>query len=294
MSIAANPMKYYAQHGPMTDMSSYPEYMEGLPAGLSQDIPGFVKLVQNIMLHVFWAEHYGVQLSDEQKASLNVRGMDGKLALLKAAGIASLHEPLAPAQRQVGNCRDFSLFLTALLRARGIPARARCGFGTYFLPDHYEDHWVIEYWDRDRSRWVMVDPQIDEMMAAALKLDFDPLDMPSGKFVVAGQAWQMARRGEADPEAFGIFDMHGLWFIAGNVVRDILALNKIEILPWDHGWGLLADDESQGRQPGAGESCIDQIAALILPGQEDFEGMRAFYENEPGLHPPQEYFETGR
>ena len=42
-----------------------------------------------------------------------------------------------PERRLVGTCRDFTTFMTALLRAKGIPARARCGFGTYFLPGHY-------------------------------------------------------------------------------------------------------------------------------------------------------------
>ena len=52
----------------------------------------------------------------------------------------------------------------------------------------------------------------------------------------------MCRSCQADPDKFGIFDMHGLWFIRGNLVRDLLALNKIELLPWD-GWGLTSKDE---------------------------------------------------
>ena len=41
----------------------------------------------------------------------------------------------------MGNCRDFSTMLCTVLRYQNTPARARCGFGAYFLPDHYEDHW---------------------------------------------------------------------------------------------------------------------------------------------------------
>ena len=37
----------------------------------------------------------------------------------------------------------------------------------------------------------------------------------------------------ANPSAFGILDMHELWFIAGNLVRDVAALNNREMLPWD-------------------------------------------------------------
>ena len=34
-----------------------------------------------------------------------------------------------PERRFVGNCRHFTVLLCAFLRARGVPARARCGFG---------------------------------------------------------------------------------------------------------------------------------------------------------------------
>lgn len=98
-----------------------------------------------------------------------------------------------------------------MLRAQGVPARARCGFGTYFWPGRYEDHWVREYWNGER--WVSVDAQLDELQRGKLGIVFDPLDLPPGQFVPASCAWQMCRSGEADAEKFGIFDMHGLWFI---------------------------------------------------------------------------------
>ena len=50
-------------------------------------------------------------------------------------------------QRVVGTCRHFAVLSCALLRYRGIPARARCGFATYFQKGQGLDHWVTEYWD---------------------------------------------------------------------------------------------------------------------------------------------------
>ena len=66
-------------------------------------------------------------------------------------------------RRLVGNCRRFSVLLVAMLRHQGVPARARCGFGAYFLPNHFEDHWVVEYWNQEGGRWVFVDAQLDEL-----------------------------------------------------------------------------------------------------------------------------------
>jgi hypothetical protein len=51
--------------------------------------------------------------------------------------------------------------------------------------------------------------------------------------VIAGDAWARCRAGDADPSAFGIFDMRGLWFIAGNLMRDFAALSNMEMLPRD-------------------------------------------------------------
>ena len=61
------------------------------------------------------------------------------------------------------------------------------------------------------------------------------LDVPRDRFLVAGDAWAQCRTGETEPAKFGIVfaNLRGLWYVAGNLVRDIAALNKMEMLPWD-------------------------------------------------------------
>jgi len=49
--------------------------------------------------------------------------------------------------------------------------------------------------------------------------------------------------GGVDPGHCGIYDLSGAGFIKGNVVRDILALNKVEAMPWDSGWGVLKNGD---------------------------------------------------
>ena len=63
--------------------------------------------------------------------------------------------------------------------------------------------------------------------------------MPEGLFLPAGQGWQMCRTGKADPETFGYGRRHGMWFIRRNLVHDLFALNKTEMLAWDS-WGLMS------------------------------------------------------
>ena len=276
-------LSFYSSPGPMTDPCEHGDLFNGLPT----DIPSLVQVVQNNLLHVFWAERYGVQLTDEQKRTLNVRSIREKLAILRAADPRPLTEPRQPAERQVGNCRDFTLLLVAMLRHQGVPARSRCGFGRYFEPDHGEDHWVAEYWNADQQRWLLVDAQMDQLQRDVLHLPFDPLDVPRDQFIVAGQAWQLCRSGADQPEKYGIFNMNGWWFILGNVIREALAFNKIEILPWDYEVGFFThrlDDPLPADGPELAED--DRLAALTVAGDSAFDELRHLYEVEPRLQVP--------
>jgi hypothetical protein len=274
-----NPLNYYASAGPMTDPGGYTKLFETLPTEISR----LVQVVQGLLLHVFWAERYGEALSEARKQEVQLRPVAVKLARIQELDDRPLGEPRPLEKRLVANCRDFSVTLCAMLRHQGVPARARCGFATYFVPDHYEDHWVCEYWQADKGRWVMVDAQIDDFQHEALKIAFDPLDVPPGQFVTGGRAWLMCRAGEADPDKFGIFDMHGIWFVRGDLVRDFLSLNKVEILPWDGGWGFLKDEKDMQAE------VMDRIARLTLADDTAFEEIRATYKNDSRFHIPTEW-----
>jgi len=173
--------------------------------------------------------------------------------------------------------------LVSMLRHQGIAARARCGFGTYFIPNHYEDHWVVEYWDDSRGCWILVDTQLDEFQCRELGVTFNPLDVPRDQFIVAGKAWRMYRSGSADPDTFGIFDMHGPGFIMGNLLRDLASLNKVELLPWDC-WGLILDyamNVKKFRNEDSG--LLDHVASLIEADVPDFDQVQKLYETDKRL-----------
>gem|GEM_PF-71644 len=281
-TMQANPLEYYARPGLMTDPKEHAELFEGLPT----EISALSQTVQGVLIHVFWAERYGVTLSDEREEEVNIRSVADMLARIRELDDRPLTVARPLEKRLVGNCRDFSTLLCAMLRYQGVPARARCGFGAYFLPDRYEDHWICEYWKADEQRWVMVDAQLDGFQREVLKIQFDPLDVPQDQFLTAGKGWLMCRAGQADPDSFGIFDMHGMWFIRGNVVRDLLSLNKIEILPWD-GWGLAAKEEKDVSADDM--ALLDRIAKLTLAGNEAFSEIRSIYENDDRLHMPPDW-----
>ena len=281
--VREDALAYYAQPGKLTDPGAYADALEGLPT----EIGALVKVVQGVMLHIFWAEAYGVKLSEERKAEVGLRRVDRQLARILELDARPLTEPRPHGQKLVGNCRDFSVFTAAILRHQGIPARARCGFGTYFAPNHFEDHWVCEIWSAEQRRWILVDAQLDDLMLGVLKPDFDPLDVPRDRFIVGGKAWQLCRSGAANPDDFGIFDMHGLWFVRGDLIRDFLAFSKIEILPWDGGFGYLSHGGPEMTAVDGDFDVMDRIAALTLA--DDFDTLRALAESDPGFAVPTEW-----
>lgn len=270
---------FYSSHSCITDPGKHTALLDGLPS----DVPELVSIVQGLILHIHWAEKYGVFPSDQRKQETNLRAVSRQLEQIKKLDTATLNVSRPLEKRLLGTCRDFSVLLCALLRHQGLSARPRCGFGTYFLSGQYEDHWICEYWETDEQRWVTVDAQLDEFQCQTLGIDFDPLDMPAGLFLTGGNAWQMCRTENADSDKFGIFDMHGLWFVRGNLVRDVASLNKMELLPWDC-WALsTGDDEDLSDDDFA---LLDQVAPLTLPDNFSFSDLCSIYKTNKGLIVP--------
>ena len=128
------PHAYYARPGLVTDPKEYAHLFDGLPA----DIATLCQVVQGLTVHIFWTERYGLKLSDERKQEVELRTIPRRLARTLELDDRPLTEARPLDQRLVGNCRDFSTLLCAILRHQGVSARARCGFGAYFLPNHFE------------------------------------------------------------------------------------------------------------------------------------------------------------
>jgi hypothetical protein len=269
-------LNYYSQFGRMTDPGPFADLYVDLPT----DLPSLVKVVQGLIIHVFWAERYGVTLSADRQAEVQLRTMERRLAQTLKLDSNPLTVARLNEQKIVGNCRDFSVTLASLLQSKGIPARPRCGFGAYFMPNHFEDHWVCEYWNEQEGRWVLVDAQLDELQRNILQISFNTLDVPRDQFIVGGAAWQMCRRGQANSEQFGIFDMNGIDFVKGDFVRDVASLNKMELLPWDC-WGFIF--EEYGALPPEDLSLLDRLADLTQADVPDFDSMRQIYESDPRL-----------
>ena len=275
-------LDYYTGFGPMTDAGPYADELRELPGGVGE----LCEVVHGLLIHRDLAFLYGAKFSPERIDEVHVRPLSQMLEnILEMSDDAPLTTARPPEKRMVSTCRDFSVMICAMLRYQGIPARARCGFGAYFNPGRFEDHWVGEYWNAEQRRWVLADAQLDSTISAALKPDFDVLDIPRDRFIIAGDAWQQCRSGKADASKFGLsfINMSGDWFIGGNIIRDLASLNRIEMLPWDI-WGGMAQPGSALNNEQTG--LFDRVAGLTMGRDRTLDEIRAVYESDERLRVP--------
>ena len=272
--VSDHPVDYYRTPGAMTALPDHPALVD-----VPSDLDALRRVVQGLLLHRDWAPAYGVTGDAIRIDEQNLRSTAE--VLTRALEISD--EPITvarpPIDRVLCICRHFTLLHTALLRSQGVPARVRCGFSNYFDPARWYDHWITERWDGER--WVRDDPQVDEKQAATVNLDFDPYDQPPGRFLTGAEAWTAARAGDVDASVFGIFDMWGLAFIAGNVLSDFACLNKVELLPWD-GWGMMTGPHDPVTDEAT--AVLDDVSTLAT--KDDLDAIRDRYLSDDRLRVP--------
>ena len=259
----------------------------------ADDIRRVVDVVRGLLIYDVVAQpFYGVELGPEQLETIHERDTARLLATVRAIDARPLDEARSPGSRVGARCHVFSRLTVAFLRAAGVPARARCGFGAYFRPGWYEDHWVAEYWNAREGRWQMVDAQIDATWRKMLEYTGDDFDVSATEFLTAGAAWQAWRRGDLDASRCGLsgIDEHGAHWIAGNLRLDFASLNKVEMLPWDvWGAGWAPGGEPTNQQPR-----FDGVAELTMDMDGMFRALRERYDTDADLRVSGEVFNVLR
>ncbi len=239
-------LPFFKEHGFFTDPGPYRSMLKDH----GSDPLHLCGLVQKVLIH----DHLGAILYDNPprtiaNASRETLRVSDRLAQLAAKSpdkdVKNSALPDLPTdKRLVGTCRDYALLLCALFRENGIAARIRCGFANYLSKDGYEDHWICEYWRADEERWAKADAQLDAAHQEHLKIDFDIDDVPEYQFLVGRRAWELAQTNAMNPTWFGHGEDKGLWFIRVNLARDLMALCKHEVSPWDE-WRKMSASERE-------------------------------------------------
>jgi hypothetical protein len=265
----------YERHGDWTDPGDFRPAIGALP----NSVASLACAVRGLLVHSDFLDLYGLKPSDFASISRETLPVAARLEQIFSRDPAPLSVERTPAKRPLATCRDYALVLCAFLREKRIPARVRCGFATYFTEGRFEDHWVCEYWSPHEGRWCMADAQLDDKHRAHLSIEFDTVDLPEGKFLPSGEAWQAYRSGAADGMRFGHGNAAGPWFLIVNLARDALALRKREVSDWDAWrealpWSRECDAATldQGNE-------ISRLISIITGQDQTFEAQHAAIEN---------------
>jgi len=281
---------YYTSHSPITDPGSYASLYDDLPDSL----PELFAVIQGVLLHRNSARYYKVQRTAQQNAEIGLRTMQQRLGRMLELNPAPLTIARDPSERQIGLCRDYAVFLTSILRHKGVPARMRVGFAAYLFTSEAStssagfkgDHWITEYWNKAKRRWVLADADLGgvphDALGEGITCDFTDL-RPDKDFYVAGSAWRLARLGEVSPTYFRYSERwKGFPCIRGNLLHDFQALNKLELRIFDYFDDLHRKPEHQ--MTVEDKALLDHIAELTVHPDEQFKALRTLFEELPRTH----------
>ncbi len=177
-------------------------------------------------------------------------------------------------------CRYVSVLLASILKAKGIPARCRSGYASYFLKERgntYYDHWIVQYYSASKKKWVNVDSDND------YKTEFDQCDIPNSEFKWIAQVWLDVRNGKDDHKNY-IHGSHlnGLDNLAYALFFDFHALMNDEISYLF--FPTMMDEKSEFFNLSEENlQKLDHLATLMLDPDENFDELRYLFRNDKFL-----------
>jgi hypothetical protein len=166
----------YASQSTFTDPGELADRLDVVPG----DLTSLQQAARRLVFHYRGDGDFAQNnIAADRISEIDTRYADRMVKRLVELHDAPLSAERLPHQRLVGCCRDFTVLFLALARHKGVSARARVGFATYFVAGWSVDHEIAEVWDATEHRWRQVDPElhdghIDPTDGAVI----DPLDVP--------------------------------------------------------------------------------------------------------------------
>lgn len=279
--------EHYLRTGTYTYAGPYSEYFKGLPAA----IPELGNLVCGQVIHRVTLREgntnanadlrYGdmerfpwYRMRCEDDVFLTAAAMTAELFRMDERGFVS---DRAVENKLVVSCRYVSVLMTAILKAKGIPARCRAGFAPYFKEGESWDHWITQYYSEERKRWISIDA---DAFFDRDTLGFDQFDIPEEKFDWAARTWLNIRNGTADGNRFFYADGLGtnsLKAVIRYLFYDFHALMNNELT-----FSFLPTFIENKYDTLTGENFreLDNLATLMLSPDENMKELLYLWEHE--------------
>ncbi|EJL39673.1 transglutaminase-like enzyme, predicted cysteine protease [Brevibacillus sp. CF112] len=261
-------LQFYTTFTPNTDPGEYGYLFYELPQGL----PELCRLIKCQLIHPTMIKKVRHALTDytrnEDEKFYTVADMLDALVERNADGLT--YDRL-PSERLLISCRFHSLLLISMLRSRGIPVRSRVGFASYLSENgqKYIDHWICEVWEQAEKRWIRVDP------------DWELVDICGDEFLLAGDAWLMARDKEINPQLFGVKKSWGMHYIRNNLCYDLNAVLGNELGYWDYPPLCQKEMDDLDWEE---LQLLDEIALYLQDPDENYAQLQALFSEHDFLH----------
>lgn len=180
--------------------------------------------------------------------------------------------------RIVVTCRYVSVLMAAILKARGIPTRCRSGF--CLIENRYDepklgDHWIIQYYDSNKSRWINVD--VNRIQNEDTDLKF--FDFKDDYFTFCAEAWLNVRKGKCSEEYYihGT-KQYGLGMLARSLFYDFHALMNDEI-SYRFFPPFISNNEKFEKLTEEDLKKFDELAYLMLDPDKNFYKLKKIFDN---------------
>lgn len=275
-------LDHFKQYGLFTYPGLYEDYLKSLP----DDVRELGELLRTNFIHRTTLEAGNVgtnadlKYGDMTKMPWWRQAEDDNLATT-AAMLAEFfrrdERGLTPERKVedklVLTCRYVAILMASILKAKGIPARVRSGFASYFegAKDSW-DHWITQYWKESEQRWVTID--VDGSWHRA---GFDMYDMPDGKFDYSADAWLDVRQGKKEGNHFrnaGGFE--GLMCIAWELFYDFHCLMNSENMYLHNPEFVTLENFKNLKEEKRKE--IDDFARIMQNPDENFDELSDIWE----------------
>lgn len=278
---------FYKQTSLYTDLGLYKNFMKNLPDDINElcilqrkqiihpvvfDIPNIRK-----QSNCFWGDMTKVSITRlDYEDDLFPTAISMISELLRKDKTYSVNRK---AEDKIHvTCRGEAILLAATLKAKGYYARVRSGFAPYIKYDGVSyDHWITEYYDEIKQRWVLVDA--DEHCPDH-EMGFDLNDIPRNKFIFGAEAYLGMRTGKykteeiyyaSDPATLGLkASIRGLFYDFHSLMNDEIIFLHLPKYIQDKNFELSEEEYIE----------LDNLAELLLEPDKNFDKILDIWNNK--------------
>lgn len=209
-------LEHYKKTGTFTYAGGYGDYFRSLP----DEVPTLGRLICAQVIHRVTLKEGNTNANEtllygdmnrypwhrmrcEDDIFITAPALVSELFRLDARGFV---RDRAVEHKLVVTCRYVSVLMSAILKAKGIPARCRAGFAPYFKEGISMDHWINQYYNEKEGRWITFDA---DGFYEECNMPLSQYDMPEDSFDWAADAYLSVRSGKTDGTRYVYADTLG-------------------------------------------------------------------------------------